>query len=316
MARFLRLEAIDDLMHDPATVARALGLAQELLTVGLPFGLPIEDAVRRFGVTRWFDFVDTFRLDGLEVLGLPPTDWFHNLGSTPGELAAGFYADLWLAADERESQALAVAGIESRLGPGADSSVSNTVSTTWTIGFLEITAYAFPCDLQSASINLLEDRHPELKTRTNVRIDSFIAEPRPDETLAVRHGRARFRLPLPAGTSPVSPSSQLRLHPSAVTGGPSSLGIEAPEVWADAAGLAVSTGRVTALLDEVVAPRLFLEELTPARGGGQSILEGRDADGRNLRLAWSGRWDELRPVAEELGRLLDVDVEVTQHPDE
>ena len=130
-------------------------------------GVSIDHAVEGHGAARWFDFVDGFRVAGLEVLGLPPTDWFHNLAPVAGGMTAEFYADLWLDPDARRNQAAVAAAIGGHLGPGVDTSVSNTLATTWTIGFLEICACAFPTDLQSLTVNPLEDRHPELKTRTS-----------------------------------------------------------------------------------------------------------------------------------------------------
>lgn len=300
------LPLVNERVLDADGLAAGLALEAELRAAGLPWGTTVASLLAEHGPDRWFDFTDVVRLAGRSVLGLPPLDWFHHLHGPADVPVDEVFADVWLAPTVADNHAAVRERIERHLGPGLDTSVSNTIEHTWWVGTYRCLVRSFPPERRLALENPLEDRFPELRTRATVEIAATIADTSPDPGLPERFA-AVGAIPLDPDLAPATDARWLRRHEP--------LPLAGLAIWADDAGVAVSASAVTAIIPRAPGLRLTLTEMTPARGGGSAELDV-EAGHRRLELARSGDHDGLRDLAAAVSERLGVELHLHRQPDE
>lgn len=306
-----RLGVVDQQAADPTWHSDGVQFIEATASGGMPWLTSRAEAADRGEPTRWFDFKDVLRLNRVDVLGLGPVGWYLDPGPEQ-DLCAAFWCDVWLQSDVRANHVAVAERITSAIGPGTDTSVSNTVETTWAVGFVTVRALSFPLELQTdMGSNPLHQAHPELWLRTQVDISTSMANPSPLPELTERRVAATWRRPVEVSQLPVCDAQIVRPHGLDIVGTP----ISGCEIWADEHWVCTAATRLSAAVRRASIVALDHEVATPARGAGSTTLVARLADGRSHVLLHGPRYDDFDRLAPELADFLGVDVRRDEYED-
>lgn len=289
-------------------------------TLGIDFGVPVNELKRRHGISRWKNHSD--------VIFLPTTELFHGL-KVNFHVSADHLAQLppefitttvFRTKNNRETYEEIFSGISALLGAGEDVSASNTLSHRWKDEDLELRICTWPPELNQhfRGSNAISAVDPDYEFETHVTISTDSATLPLSAELFQELNRTAVELPLGRCSErwrDSTPTHNLRLifrkNPEKR---------DLPVTFFKGNTLGYLGQSFSLVLEREKIKGLRLIRLLPARGGGSSyivvVYDTGEGKASPFTILSGINTEDCDDFAARIAKFWELPLETEEYPDD